>query len=83
MMMPIAPIEKTVSINDVSLSEPSVIFGRLYIFYFMVFPPISKGGPFDSFEEMSIFIHGPHAGKQFMFCWILVKAWLRAIGAMN
>ena len=44
---------------------------------------VSKGDPFDSFEEMSFFIHGPHAGKQFMFCWILVKAWPRAIGAMN
>ena len=47
MMMPIAPIEKTVSINDVSLSEPSVISGGYAFFTSLFSRPSTKGPPYE------------------------------------
>jgi hypothetical protein len=48
-MMPIAPIEKTVSIIDVSLSEPSVISGGYAFFTSWFSRPSAKGSPLIQF----------------------------------
>ena len=48
-MMPIAPIEKTVSIIDVFLSEPSVISGGYAFFISWFSRPSAKGSPLIQF----------------------------------